>query len=541
MPRTLSSKPRGALAERTNTQTTHFPIDASSTLKSWLAPPKCAPVKRPLDAADPGGDRKRLKLSVDENYSSDSCYESDSDAELQPASSCHRRNTTLWNLALQRRPPTASSRLPYCAFVLIIHLTARADISPVSTLPILQSFVSSNKSDVFRCQSVLDGSFLAPPYACAYSHSARAGGTPLLAVATEQGTVYILNTAKRRDWDPEPVHTTLQPHNNGIFDLKWNLTDSLLATGSGDRDIQISNLETCSTVQTLRRHHGTVKCVSWDPTHPDLLSTGGRDGLVCIWDLRVGGHQPGQEATGLLPVMTISAAHEDVGPSGKRKTPKGKHAAMPKSVTGLLYSDANPYQLITSGSSDGSLRCWDIRLINRSKSTKSKEPICLLSSPLDPTFSHGSPRPRGIISLVGGTGPTTGSVFALGADSRIHTYDRDSLAAFGNSYSHDNLQTNFYVKLAASPCGRWLATGGAGVSGSSFMFDVSNATSASAARTGVELKGHSGDAGGVDWAPGMLSTCWDDGMVRVWRSDVETHRACVADPDARRWNWKWSC
>lgn len=39
------------------------------------------------------------------------------------------------------------------------------------------------------------------PYACEYSHEAKRGGLSLLAVSTEQGTVHILNTAKRRDWD----------------------------------------------------------------------------------------------------------------------------------------------------------------------------------------------------------------------------------------------------------------------------------------------------------------------------------------------------
>ncbi|KAJ6539092.1 WD40-repeat-containing domain protein [Mycena capillaripes] len=518
-----SSNPRGALAERTNIQTTPLRVDASSTLKSWLAPPKRPQLKRSSNTTDEG-DRKRVKLSSDENYSSDGSdvYESDSDPEFQRAGMCHRRNITPWNLAAQRQ-------------------TAARHMRPfLSTLPILQSFVSSNKSDVFRCQSVLDGSFLAPPYACSYSHSARSGGTPLLAVATEQGTVYILNTSKRRDWDPEPVHTTLQPHENGIFDVKWNASDSLIATGSGDRSTHVSDLETCTTIQSLRGHRSTVKSVSWDPNHPDLLSTGGRDGLICVWDLRVGDNRTGQETTGLLPVLNISAAHEDVGVNGKRKTPKGKYAAAPKTVTGLLYSDANPYQLTSSGSSDGILRCWDVRLAKRSKSTKGKEPACLISSPLDPTVSQGSLRPRGIISLVDGTGPTAGLVFALGADSRIHTYGRDSLAALGNTYTHENLQTNFYVKLAASPCGRWLASGGAGISGSSFMFDVSNAARASSRQTGIELKGHSGDAGGVDWGFDILSTCWDDGMVRVWRPEIETYRACVENPEDKRWDWCWA-
>lgn len=163
----LASKPRGALAERTNIQTS--PADASSAIKSWLAPPKRAQCKRPL-SIDEGGDRKRVKLSSDENYSSgasDDAYESDSDQEIQNAGPCHRRNI---NLA-SKRLPVASSRRPFCAsLVFSIFRVLLMAVSPVSTLPILQSFVSSNKSDVFRCHSVLDGSYLAPPYACSYSH-----------------------------------------------------------------------------------------------------------------------------------------------------------------------------------------------------------------------------------------------------------------------------------------------------------------------------------------------------------------------------------
>jgi len=33
----------------------------------------------------------------------------------------------------------------------------------------------------------------------------KVGATPLLAVATEQGTVHVLNTSRRNDWDPGSI------------------------------------------------------------------------------------------------------------------------------------------------------------------------------------------------------------------------------------------------------------------------------------------------------------------------------------------------
>ncbi|KAG5646450.1 hypothetical protein DXG03_003500 [Asterophora parasitica] len=84
----------------------------------------------------------------------------------------------------------------------VMAVPGRARQEAPSTRTILQSFVSSNKSDVFKCESNNENAFLTPPYACSYSHGAKKGDTSLLAVATEQGTLQLLNTLKRRDWDP---------------------------------------------------------------------------------------------------------------------------------------------------------------------------------------------------------------------------------------------------------------------------------------------------------------------------------------------------
>lgn len=179
-------------------------------------------------------------------------------------------------------------------------------------------------------------------------------------------------------------------------------------------------------------------------------------------------------------------------------------------------------------------------------------------STLDPTVYDGSRRPRGISSLSFGTGPTASYIFALGNDSLVHTYETTTLEPLSGrtadpeddpwSYGHSNMRTStFYVRSAVSPCGRWLASGGA-EKGSVFLFDISGSTVSRwsshpgdvARRRGVQLRGQSGEVGVVDWADGVLASCADDGTVRIWRPDLDIFRQCQEDPEEMKWNWKWA-
>lgn len=119
------------------------------------------------------------------------------------------------------------------------------------------------------------------------------------------------------------------------------------------------------------------------------------------------------------------------------------------------------------------------------------------------------------------------------------------------TYSHENMHTNsFYVRLSTSPCGRWLACGGA-AAGSAFLYDVSNAYRSAAYPTlsspfeghsrSVQIQGQTGEVSALDWADsGTLATCADDGTVRVWRPDVEVWRQCIQNPEDCKWEWAYS-
>ncbi|KAI6047092.1 WD40-repeat-containing domain protein [Pisolithus marmoratus] len=393
---------------------------------------------------------------------------------------------------------------------------------------ILQSFVSSHKSDVYTCHSLSNSHFVTLPYACAYSN------------ATEEGSVMILNTSKRKDWEFESQRALFQPHYNGIFDIKWNLDDSVLATASGDKRTHITSVATQQVIQVLQGHSSTVKCVAWNPSHPDLLSTGSRDGNIYLWDLRVttndGNDGTSENASPLSPVMTIDAAHGQ----GKNKGGRRKATPLPRSVTGLLYS--NPYTLVSCGM----LNMWDLRQLKANATGKqTKKPVPTApscTSPTDPTMLHGARRARGLMSLCAGSGPTAGLLFVLGADNYIHAYDSSSLTPV-ESITHPNMLSSFYVRLAISPCGRWLASGCTTKNGSLFLYDVGNVGRLSfmvPPTTGVELRGQTGEVGAVDWATDTIASCADDKTVRVWRPDLDVYQDCIAHPEERVWEWSWS-
>jgi denticleless len=148
----------------------------------------------------------------------------------------------------------------------------------------------------------------------------------------------------------EPQRTTFQPHENGIFDVKWSLDDSLLATASGDKSTRICSVETQNILQLLQTHTSSVKCIAWDPSHRDILSTGSRDGKICVWDLRMASGRAGiREGTVLQPVIVVHNAHGQ----GKSISGRRKIIPLPRSVTSILYTGTQSHALISSGSFDG--------------------------------------------------------------------------------------------------------------------------------------------------------------------------------------------
>jgi denticleless len=170
---------------------------------------------------------------------------------------------------------------------------------------------------------------------------------------------YPMSKAKART-RTAPARTALQIHNNGVFDIKWSPSDAYLVSCSGDRTARIVDPRASipEALHILQGHTSTVKCAAWNPNHHDLLATGGRDGCIHLWDLRVGpkgsetDEDDSQQEGGpsiLSPVMSIPYTHEPV--AGKPTKVKRTVIAAAKSVTSLVYT--GEYEVVSSGSNDG--------------------------------------------------------------------------------------------------------------------------------------------------------------------------------------------
>jgi denticleless len=176
----LSTRP--ALATRTNTL--HAFGVPQRKLTSFLSnPPSDQKPKRRRETEDKRPLSKRLKVaepSESESEETEGEFEDDKDAFMEDVSVAHARSRlsmpfNVLNRQIMSIGPRRHARMSLLIRIFILLITCFL----VSTLPILQSFVSSNKADVFKCQSMGDDTYMTPPYACSYTHRKISAGALL--------------------------------------------------------------------------------------------------------------------------------------------------------------------------------------------------------------------------------------------------------------------------------------------------------------------------------------------------------------------------
>ena len=156
-----------------------------SLFNFFPTPPKDIRTKR-LGVETPTGSNKRVKISqstsppddIDEgDISTDEEYMEDEEGKdvfVQGSSKGAARSEIFKRVYYPYDHPPSYPTATGMDTLQIFRVPLTFFSARPSTRPLLQSFVSSHKSDVFRCRSKQEGSLnLTPPYACSYSHGAH--------------------------------------------------------------------------------------------------------------------------------------------------------------------------------------------------------------------------------------------------------------------------------------------------------------------------------------------------------------------------------
>ncbi|KAK5098379.1 hypothetical protein LTS08_006512 [Lithohypha guttulata] len=269
---------------------------------------------------------------------------------------------------------------------------------------------------------------------------------PVVAVGDEEGVVRLLDPHVHEDAQDGPVNgfgktvLRMQPHENAVMDMVFSHDDNLMATASGDQTCQLVDVQTQSSLYSLRAHTASVKKILFQPgTGNKLLASAGRDGSIYLWDLRVKG-QPAsthlrsrpvsamaKDVPVLAPVLEIHDAHN---PNAKTQSAlrKTKYTSIAGrndfSITSMTFLDESRSNLLATASEvDTTIKLWDLRQSQLSprKRGHTQLPISITEEPR----SQANHRKFGINSIAIST--DSSRIFALSRDHTVYAYSTSHL------------------------------------------------------------------------------------------------------------------
>lgn len=163
---------------------------------------------------------------------------------------------------------------------------------------------------------------------------------------------------------PPPVKHELivdeTQHNGGIYCLQFD--NSILVTGSRDRNLKVWDIKTGRLKFTLEGHSGSVLCLQFDHRY---LITGSSDSTLIVWDIHTGekikslvGHGESVLNVKLLGNTVVSCSKDrtvriwDLEKGTLEMTLRGHRAA----VNAVQFK----HDKIVSASGDRTIKIWDI-------------------------------------------------------------------------------------------------------------------------------------------------------------------------------------
>lgn len=369
-----------------------------------------------------------------------------------------------------------------------------------------------NEQDSWRgiSPSTMSADFNPSPPILAAKFAKCAGQEHILAIANEDGKVAIQDT-NLRNVEPggERALDGEQCHLNAVFDIEWMPRDMKLVSASGDHTARLWSLTESALVnsQVFNGHTRSVKTAAFRQTDPAVFATGGRDGVIILWDIRA------QLGSDMAPRADNCIFSGHAGGPGTPSTHRKRTRATPKippngcssSITGLAFQDDNT--LISCGAGDGIIKVWDVR---RHYSTHNREPLPKYSFPY-----------AGTTTLKGFTNLQIDSsrmrLYVNCMDNYIYCYNISTYAAQPIQRYGGFKNGTFYIKSCLSPDGQYLISGSSDEK--SYIWNVDSPNPL------VRLNGHTVEVTSVAWMQSSLETrivtCSDDARHKVWRIGPE--------------------
>ncbi|KAI8646241.1 WD40-repeat-containing domain protein [Parasitella parasitica] len=369
--------------------------------------------------------------------------------------------------------------------------------SLVPARSILPRFKSPN-SMVY--QFVFPDSELCTPFTVDYCHNMHEGH--MLAVGDEDGRITLLRTDKNNNADNADYHHSFYCHKHSIVDVKWSQDDTMLLTAATDRLVRLWDTEVQTSLAEFPGHEDAVKTVNWHPNNEHLIVTGSKDGSFRIWDTRYNQRATTNSTDSSTipvynPIKVAPDAHNTSVPRGGRKT--GPQPQRIRSVTCAMFLKNDENKIVSSGSTDGTIKLWDIR--------QGRGPSMIAST----TFATEAGITKGISDMkIDSSGQR---LFSSCSDNSVYMHYLADLSKPALRFSDPDYKINsFDIRISLSPDDRFLLSGSSDMNIFAWEVDHPNAKA-------QKFEGHTNKVTGVSWnktSVFQFASCSEDFNTRIW-------------------------